>query len=105
LSLDSRIVAFRCYQSIFGKSVGVYQFPSGLGRVIAELVRDLGGTVDCDPWAGFGAVISTVRESIGKWERHKGGTGQIVGKRAKGEGNGKESNWGRVKDSPEKRGI
>jgi hypothetical protein len=29
----------------------------------------------------------------------KGGTGQIIGKRANGEGNGKASNWGRVKDS------
>jgi hypothetical protein len=47
------------------KSVGTYQFPGGLGHVI---VRDVGATVVCDPWAGFGAVISTVREAIGKCE-------------------------------------
>ena len=50
------------------KSVGVYHFPGGLGHVIAELVRDVGAKVVCDPWAGFGAVISTVREAIGKCE-------------------------------------
>jgi len=56
---------------------------------------------------GDGSKIPLKNEEFGLpvGSRRKGGTGQIVGKRANGEGNGKASNWGRVKDCPKKRGI
>ncbi len=46
------------------RGMGVYHIPRDLLRIITELGSSSDCRFICDPWAGFGAVISTLKDAV-----------------------------------------